>query len=285
MRRLRVIRRHSSRKGAEAHKTTADDTCSMPPKDKDGDGKLYIVGIGPGSPDLMTVAAQQAILESEYVIGNTTYLDHIEPLLPGKNVITSSMGEEIARARHALELASGGKTVSIISGGDSGVYGMAGIVLEIAEKDDANTTIQVIPGVTAANSAASILGSPITSDFATISLSDLLTPWEDIEKRISGAAVSDFVIVLYNPKSRNRNTNFARCVEIVRRHRPGSVPVGLVKNAFRGGESAVVTTLERVLDYDDFVDMHTTVIIGNSESRIWGERIITPRGYHRKYDY
>jgi precorrin-3B C17-methyltransferase len=253
------------------------------------DCKLYIVGIGPGHPDLMTVAAQQAILESEYVIGNTTYLDQIEPLLPGKKVITSSMGEEIARARHALELASGGDTVSIISGGDAGVYGMAGIVLEIAEKEgagaDADTRIQVIPGVTAANAAASILGSPITGDFASISLSDLLTPWEDIEKRIAGAAASDFVIVLYNPKSRNRNTNFGRCIEIVKRHRSGSVPVGLVKNAYRDGERAVVTTLERVLDYDDFVDMHTTAIIGNSESRIWGERIITPRGYHRKYDY
>ncbi len=261
------------------------------------DCKLYIVGIGPGCPDLMAVAAQQAILESDYVIGNTTYLDQIEPLLPGKKVITSSMGEEIARARHALELASGGNTVSIISGGDAGVYGMAGIVLEIAEKDgadanaggegdgDAGTLIQVIPGVTAANAAASILGSPITSDFASISLSDLLTPWEDIEKRISSAAAADFVIVLYNPKSRNRNTNFARCIEIVRRHRSGSVPVGLVKNAYRDGERAVVTTLERVLDCDDFVDMHTTAIIGNSESRIWGERIITPRGYHRKYDY
>jgi len=260
------------------------------------DCKLYIVSIGPGRTDLMTVAAQQAILESEYVIGNTTYLDQIEPLLPGKKVITSSMGEEITRARHALELASAGNTVSIISGGDAGVYGMAGIVLEIAEKEcagaegadaDANagTRIQVIPGVTAANAAASILGSPITSDFASISLSDLLTPWEDIEKRISGAAASDFVIALYNPKSRNRNTNFARCIGIVRRHRSGSVPVGLVKNAYRDGERAVVTTLERALDYDDFVDMHTTAIIGNSESRIWGERIITPRGYHRKYDY
>ena len=247
----------------------------------------------------MTVAAQQAILESDYVIGNTTYLDQIESLLSGKKVITSSMGEEIARARHALELTSGGNTVSIISGGDSGVYGMAGIVLEIAEKDgadanadgggdrdtEAGTRIQVIPGVTAANAAASILGSPITSDFASISLSDLLTPWEDIEKRIAGAAASDFVIVLYNPKSRNRNTNFARCIEIVRRHRSGSVPVGLVKNAYRDGERAVVTTLERALDYDDFVDMHTTAIIGNSESRIWGGRIITPRGYHRKYEY
>ncbi|MEA3281209.1 MAG: precorrin-3B C(17)-methyltransferase [Euryarchaeota archaeon] len=251
------------------------------------DCKLYIVGIGPGNPDLMTVAAQQAIMESDYIIGNTTYLNQIEPLLPGKKIITSSMGEEIARAKHALELTSGGNTVSIISGGDAGVYGMAGIVLEIAEKDGAcaGTRMQVIPGVTAANAAASILGSPITSDSASISLSDLLTPWEDIEKRIAAAAASDFVIVLYNPKSRNRNTNFVRCIEIVRRHKSGSVPVGLVKNAFRGEESAVVTTLENVLDYDDFVDMHTTAIIGNSESRIWGARIITPRGYHRKYDY
>ncbi len=255
------------------------------------DCKLYIVGIGPGHPDLMTVAAQRAILESDYVIGNTTYLDQIKPLLPGKKVITSSMGEEIARARHALELTSDGNTVSIISGGDAGVYGMAGIVLEIAEKEsadvdsDAIPQIHVIPGVTAANATASILGSPITGDSAAISLSDLLTPWDDIERRIAGAAASDFVIILYNPKSRNRNTNFARCIEIVRRYKSGSVPVGLVKNAYRDGERAVVTTLERVLDYDDFVDMHTTAIIGNSESRTWGDRIITPRGYHRKYDY
>jgi len=250
-----------------------------------GSGKLYIIGIGPGHPEMMTVAAQKAISESRYIVGNNTYLDQIRPLLSGKEIITSSMGKEIARARDALGLASGGDVVTIISGGDAGIYGMAGIVLEIAEKEAADIEIAVIPGVTAASAAASILGSPITGDFAGVSLSDLLTPWEDIEKRLSGATAADFVIVLYNPKSRNRNTNFRKCVEIVRRNRSGSVPVGLVKDAYRDGQSAIVTTLDDVLDFDDFVDMHTTVIIGNSESRIWGDRIITPRGYHRKYRY
>jgi precorrin-3B C17-methyltransferase len=248
-------------------------------------GKLYIIGIGPGHPDLMTIAAQKAISESRYIVGNNTYLDQIKSLLGDKEVITSSMGKEIARAKDALELASGGDVVAIISGGDSGIYGMAGIVLEIAEKEDTDIEIKVIPGVTAASAAASILGSPITGDFASVSLSDLLTPWEDIEQRLLSAASADFVIVLYNPKSRNRNTNFKRCVELVRKNRSGSVPVGLVKDAFREGMSAVTTTLEDALNFDDFVDMHTTVIIGNSESRTWGDVIITPRGYHRKYDY
>jgi len=249
------------------------------------EGKLYIIGIGPGHLDLMTVAAQKAISESHYIIGNATYLDYIRSLLSGKKIITSSMGKEIARAMHAIELASGGNIVSIISGGDAGIYGMAGIVLEIAEKEDSDVEIEVVPGVTAASAAASTIGSPITSDFAVISLSDLLTPWEDIEKRLSSAAASDFVIVLYNPKSRNRNTNFSRCMDIIKRYKSGSVPVGIVKNALRDGESTIVTTIEDALDYDDFIDMHTTVIIGNSESRIWKNRIITPRGYHRKYDY
>ncbi len=248
-------------------------------------GKLYIIGIGPGHPDLMTIAAQKVISESRYIVGNNTYLNQIKSLLGDKEVITSSMGKEIARAKNALELASSGDVVTIISGGDSGIYGMAGIVLEIAEKEDADIEIKVIPGVTAASAAASILGSPITGDFASVSLSDLLTPWEDIEKRLLSAAAADFVIVLYNPKSRNRNTNFKRCVELVRKHRSGSVPVGLVKDAFREGMSTVTTTLEDALNFDDFVDMHTTVIIGNSESRTWGNTIITPRGYHRKYDY
>ncbi|HIE32323.1 MAG TPA: precorrin-3B C(17)-methyltransferase [Methanosarcinales archaeon] len=250
-----------------------------------GRGKLYIVGIGPGHPDQMTVAAQKAIASSRYIVGNATYLDQIKSIIADQTIITSSMGKEIARAREALELASGNDNVSIISGGDAGIYGMAGIALEIADKTDADVDIEVVPGVTAASAAASILGSPITGDFAVISLSDLLTPWEDIERRLSSAAASDFVITLYNPKSRGRNTNFGRSIEIIKRHRKGSVPVGIVKDAFRGGESAVLTTLGDLLDFDDFVDMHTIIIIGNSESKLSGSMIITPRGYHRKYEY
>jgi precorrin-3B C17-methyltransferase len=250
-----------------------------------GRGKLYIVGIGPGHPDLMTVAAQKAIAASRYIVGNATYLDQIKPVIADQEIITSSMGKEVARAREALDLASDENIVSIISGGDAGIYGMAGIVLEIADKTDADVEIEVVPGVTAASAAASILGSPITGDFAVISLSDLLTPWEAIERRLSSAAASDFVIALYNPKSRDRNTNFGRSIEIIRKHRHGSVPVGIVKDAFRDGESAVLTTLEDVLDFDNFVDMHAIIIIGNSESELRGSRIITPRGYHRKYEY
>ena len=252
-------------------------------------GKLYIIGIGPGSVEHLTIRARDVLAASDHIIGNGTYLDQIGSLIDGQNIIRSSMGKEVDRAQKAVELAKT-SVVSIISGGDANVYGMAGLVLEVAERSGFEVDIEVLPGVTAITASASVLGAPIVNDFAVISLSDLLTPWDVIEKRLEGAASADFVISLYNPKSRQRNSNFSRAIKIIKKHKADSVTVGLVKNALReSDEETIVTTLGEVLEYDDWVDMRTTILIGNSESRIWNNNgkklIITPRGYHRKYDY
>ena len=248
-------------------------------------GKLYVVGIGPGSPRHLTLRAVEVLEGADVIIGNGTYLDQIEHLITGQQVIRSSMGKEVDRASKAIGLALDRK-VAMVSGGDSNIYGMAGLVLEVAQHSDLKVEIEVVPGVTALSAVASLLGAPVVSDFAVISLSNLLTPWEVIEQRLEAAATSDMVIALYNPKSRQRNTNYLRAVEIIRRHRADTVPVGIVRNALRPeGESVSVTTLGEAMDHDDDVDMRTTVIIGNSESRIWGSKIITPRGYHKKYEY
>ena len=246
-------------------------------------GKLYIVGIGPGSVDHLTKKAEKVLLESEYVIGNGTYIDQIADVVKDAEIIRSAMGGEVDRAKKAVEL-SRNHVVSIISGGDANVYGMAGLVLEVAEKAG-NVELEVIPGVTAVNAGAALLGAPIVNDFAVISLSDLLTPLEMIEKRLRAAAESDFVIALYNPKSRARKQNFSWAIGIIRQFRNDDNTVGIVKNATRDGESVIATTLGKVMEYNDEIDMSTTVIIGNSESRLWNNRIITPRGYQRKYKY
>jgi len=247
-------------------------------------GKLYIVGIGPGSLLHLTPRAREALEGSEYILGNSTYLDQLEPLLEGKKVERSGMGREVERARRAVQLAIRGHIVSIVSGGDANIYGMAGIVYEIAEREGFQR-VEVIPGITALSAAASLLGAPVTSDFAVVSLSDLLTPWQVIEKRLALASQADFVIALYNPRSRNRPGNFRRAIEVIARYREPDTPLGLVKNAARPGEKVIVTNIREAGKYEDEVDMATTVIIGNRDSRAWGERIITRRGYQRKYDY
>ena len=255
-------------------------------------GKLYIIGIGPGSVGQLTVKARDVILNAEYIVGNDTYLDQIEDLLTTQNVYRSSMGKEVDRAREAVRLAQDHVT-AMVSGGDANVYGMAGIVIEVAEKSGLDVEIEVLPGVTAMLAGASVLGAPVVTDAATVSLSDLLTPWEVIEKRLACAAQAGFIIALYNPKSRQRKSNFEKAIEIIRANKsgnPADIPVGLVKNALRGeSQEYVVTTLEKVLDYNDWVDMSTAIIICNEESRIWnspfGDRIITPRGYQKKYEY
>jgi precorrin-3B C17-methyltransferase len=246
-------------------------------------GKLYIVGIGPGAVEHLTKKAEKALLGSEYVVGNGTYLDQIAEVIKGAKVIRSGMGGEVERARKAVEL-SKEHIVSIISGGDANVYGMAGLVLEVAEKEG-DVEVEIIPGVTALSAAASLLGAPVVSDFAVISLSDLLTPTDMIERRLNGAAEADFIIAIYNPKSRNRRQNFGKAIEIIRKYRSDDTPVGIVKNATREGETVIATTLGKIMDYNETIDMSTLVLIGNSDSRLWGNRIITPRGYQRKYEY
>jgi precorrin-3B C17-methyltransferase len=252
-------------------------------------GKLFIVGTGPGRPDQMTLRAREAIAISDYVVGNDLYLDLIQDLLPGKEVIISSMGKEVDRAKKAVELAKSHK-VAIVSGGDAGVYGMASIVLEIIEHAQAEIAVEIVPGVTAATAASALLGSPLSSDFMVISLSDLLTPWGQIERRLEAGFSTGIPIVLYNPKSNRRPGNLANALAIALKHLPATVPVGVVKDAYREGQKTITTTLGALAEDNSFVDMHSTVVIGGSESRIWKEGenvkgIITPRGYDRKYVY
>lgn len=252
-------------------------------------GSLSIVGIGPGSRDQMTARALKTVAGADVVIGNDSYLSQLEPLLAGKEVIRSSMGKEVERAKAAIDLAMT-RRVAIVSGGDAGVYGMAGIVLEVLEHAGIELPVEIVPGVTAATAAASRTGSPLSGDFAVISLSDLLTPYDVIEKRLHAVFSAGMPVVLYNPKSRGRQKNFSKAAGIAKKYLPDSTPVALVKNAYREGEEIVITVLGDVLEHEDFIDMHTTVIIGGEESRIWrmgsdARGIITPRGYQRKYLY
>jgi precorrin-3B C17-methyltransferase len=252
-------------------------------------GNLVIIGLGPGKREYMTVRALKAIAAADYVLGHSSYLEPLEPLLGGKNVISSSMGKEVDRAKQAIDLARN-HPVAIVSGGDAGVYGMASIVLEVLEHTQETIDIEIIPGVTAANAAASRAGSPLSGDFAVISLSDLLTPLEVIEKRLDAFFSVGIPVVLYNPRSHGRPHNFAIAVEHARKFLEGTTPVAIVKNALREDEEMIITTLEKIEEFVEKIDMHTTVIVGGSESRIWrmGDHvkgIITPRGYHRKYVY
>jgi len=257
--------------------------------EKTGRGSLAIVGLGPGRREHMTGRALEVLASAELVLGHSTYLEPLGELLAGKEVVSSAMGKEVDRARKAIAFAKT-RHVAIVSGGDAGVYGMAGIVLEVLEHEGAEIPVEIVPGVTAATAAASRVGSPLSGDFATISLSDLLTPLEVIGGRLEAVFALGIPVVLYNPRSRGRPHNFAYAVEIARKHLGPETPVAIVKNALRNGEERIVTTLGAIEGSMDAVDMHTTVIIGGKESRIWRmgddvRGIITPRGYHRKYVY
>jgi cobalt-precorrin 5A hydrolase/precorrin-3B C17-methyltransferase len=257
-------------------------------------GKLYIVGTGPGSGEHITQRAREAIKESDVVIGYGTYLDLVPDLINAKEIITTGMTQETERCKKAIELARAGRTVSLISGGDPGIYAMAGLVYEMlsSEKRDSGgqadgpsagqLSVEVIPGVAALNAAAARLGAPLMHDFASISLSDRLTPWETIEKRLDAAARADFVIVLYNPRSEGRTEQFRRAVGIISKYKKSQTPVGVVKGAMRPGENIVITDLGSVCELS--IDMQTTVIVGNSATFVWNNRMITPRGYDIRRD-
>lgn len=235
-------------------------------------GKLYVIGIGPGSIENMTLRAKEAINESDVIVGYTKYVDLIKPLIEDKEIFSTGMKGEEDRCKEALRL-SKNKIVSIISTGDSGIYGMAGLILEL--KDDEE--VEIIPGITASSSAASIIGAPIMHDNCNISLSDLMTPYELIKKRIKMAAEGDFVISLYNPKSKGRPHYLRESIDIIKNYRDEKTPVAVVKHALREGQDVKLFTLD---SFDDSkVDMMCIVIIGNSQSYIKGEKFITPRGY------
>ena len=243
-------------------------------------GKIYVVGIGPGKKENMTFRAYEAMENSDIIVGYKTYVDLVKEYYPGKEMKSSAMTKEVDRCTEVLELARRGKTVSLISSGDAGVYGMAGIMLEIADED---MEVEVIPGITATNAAAAITGAPIMHDYATISLSDLLTDWELIKKRLELAAQGDFVVSIYNPKSRGRVTQIEEAREIMMKYKPKSTPVAIVRNAGREDERYVLTTLDEMLNHE--IDMLTIVLIGNSNTFVKNGKIITPRGYEGKYDY
>jgi cobalt-precorrin 5A hydrolase/precorrin-3B C17-methyltransferase len=244
-------------------------------------GRLWLVGTGPGQLDQMTPAAQGAIAAANGVIGYTLYLDLIQPLLrPGQIVEGSPITQERQRAERAIDLARWGLTVAVVSSGDCGIYGMAGLVLEQLQSqgwDGKTPQVQIFPGITALQAAASRVGAPLMHDFCAISLSDLLTPWEMIEKRLNAAAQADFVVAIYNPKSQTRTQQIAIAQEIFLRHRERQTPVAIVHSAYRPDEQITLSTLEDFLTVP--IDMLTVVLIGNQSSRVHANWFITPRGY------
>lgn len=237
---------------------------------------LFVVGLGPGNTALLTPQARLALESSRVLCGYTTYIDLIAADFPGKEVISTPMTREIERCRLALQSANAGKTTSMVCSGDPGVYGMAGPVLELAEEYP-EVDVQIIPGVTAALAGAAVLGAPLMHDFAVISLSDLLTPWEVIEKRLDRAGAADFVLCLYNPASRKRTGHLRRACDILLRHRRGETVCGWVRGVGREGQASGVLTLEQLREFQ--ADMFTTVFIGSSAARNIGGRMVTPRGY------
>lgn len=218
-------------------------------------------------------------------MGYKTYMELVDStLLAGKETLSTGMRGEIARCRAAVDQGLKGKETALISSGDAGVYGMAGLVLEILylEGLTEKLEVEVIPGIPALASAAALLGAPLMHDFAVVSLSDLLTPWEMIRKRIDAAAAADFVLVIYNPRSKKRHWQLKEAIGLIQAHRTPHTPVGVVRNAARKGESVIVTTLDELPV--DRVDMLSILIIGNASTRVLGDRMVTPRGYLEKYE-
>ena len=237
--------------------------------------KLYVVGIGPGSYEGMTLQAIKAIENADEIVGYTVYCDLLKPYFPDKEFFSTPMMQEVERCRLALEKAAEGKTIAMVCSGDAGIYGMASPILELAK--EYKVEIEIIPGVTAAVSGAAVLGSPLTCDFTVISLSDLLTPMEVIEKRLESAAMGDLCIALYNPASKKRADYLARACDIILRHQSSDTVCGIVRNIGREGEEMKLMTLAELKDYA--ADMFTTIFIGNSRTKIIDGKMVTPRGY------
>ena len=253
--------------------------------ENDSKGKISLVGLGPGDASLQTPAALQALADSDVVVGYRGYIDQVSALSEGKQLVSMELGQELERAARAADLAYQGKLVAVVSSGDAGIYGMAGPVFRVLTDrgwDGVSPAMEVVPGVSALQSAASVLGSPLMQDFCAISLSNLLTPWEAIEQRLKGAAIGDFVVVLYNPRSGRRMWQLPEARRILLEHRDGTTPVGLVRDAYRPGQRVTVTDLGGLEARFEEVDMFTTVVIGNSSTYLHQGFMITPRGYEEK---
>lgn len=243
---------------------------------------MNIVGIGPGDRNFLSPRAYKAIQDCQVIVGYRTYLQLLNGLLAGKEIISSGMTQEVRRAHEAIEKALAGKEVCLISSGDPGIYGMAGVILELLEKDGMEKIeIEIIPGITAASSCASLLGAPLMNDFTVISLSDLLTDRHLIEERVRSACQGDFVIVFYNPKSTKRVKPLERAWQILMRYKSPWTPVGVVRNAQRRDEEVIITSLKDMLSLKQ-IDMGTTIIVGSSKTYVKGKYMITPRGYKLK---
>ncbi len=240
-------------------------------------GKIFVVGTGPGDKEFICPQAITAMENSDIIAGYKTYTQLIEPIMPGKKIISSGMKKELSRCEEVLKLAQSGHKVSLISSGDPGVYGMAGIMLEVVKNSGSDIGVEIIPGISAASSAASLLGAPLMNDYVVISLSDLLTPWHVIEKRLNAAGIGDFVASIYNPRSKTRIRQLDRAIEILSKYQEVSTPVGIVKHAMRDKQEVSITDLGH-LRYCD-VDMFTTLIIGNSQTRVINGKMVTQRGY------
>ena len=281
----------SGRRPRQADRTQTDDP------QRDGGGGtpiLFIVGLGPGDADHLSPRAREVLARADTIAGYRTYIELIQPLISGKEIISTGMTREIERAEAAIATALAGKCCAIVSSGDAGIYAMAGLVLELchtkgiaiqtagtAVEDGAGLAIEVVPGIPALAAGAALLGAPLTHDFAAVSLSDLLTPWDTIARRIEAASEADFVIVIYNPRSRRRQDNLDRACEIILRHRPPQTPVGVVTAAMRANERVAITTLAELPNAP--VDMQTILFVGNSSTMVYRDFMITPRGYSDKY--
>jgi len=251
-------------------------------------GKLYVVGIGPGHHDHMTYRAKQVIEESEVIIGYDTYVSLVEDLISGKEVYRYPMTQEVDRANQAIQFAEDGRVVSLVSSGDPGIYGMIGLIYEIlADKKwnrGAGIYVECVPGVSSLNSCSALVGSPLMTDFAVVSMSDLLVPWEMIVKRVEAAALGDYVTVIYNPASKKRVHQLQDTRDIFLKYRNPETPVAIVKGAYRESQAVVLTTLKDILNHSDMLGMITTVIVGNSSTYNYEGMMINPRGYRSKYE-
>ena len=238
--------------------------------------KLYIVGIGPGNYENMTIRADKALAESRVIVGYPVYVDLVKDRYPGKELLSTPMTQEADRCRMAIEEAQKGKTVAMVCSGDSGIYGMASLIYEILG-EETGVEVEVIPGLTAACSGGAVLGAPLTHDFAVISLSDRLTPWEKIETRLDYAAKADLSIVIYNPKSHGRPDHLRKACDILLKTLPEDRLCGVVRNIGREGQHRTLLTLKELRDFD--ADMFCTVFIGNAQTKCIAGNMVTPRGY------
>lgn len=244
-------------------------------------GELYVVGLGPGHPDLLAPRARAALAAADVVVGYRGYLAQLDGVVPVRRAVASELTQEVERATLAVDRAWRGERVAVVSSGDAGVYGMAGLILEVlAARDwdpEDGPAVEVVPGITAITAAAALVGAPLMHDFAVVSLSDRLTPWPVIRRRLEAAAQADFVVGLYNPRSARRTAPLEEARRILLAARRPETPVALVRNAYRPGQAVTLRTLDTFAPEE--VDMFTTVIVGNTSTRVYRGRLITPRGY------